>query len=459
MRNLHQGAIENQNQINSQDIVYSHNLPLSEQPEKEMKRSPRKKIIIGVSSGIVAAVVIIVVAVVVTNKKDDNDDEGTSGIKEGFFYPIDDPNNLYPCSLKNCAICYGYIRDNYCTYCKSGNFPLYSDETSLDVSECKTNTCNIGSKNKCFSCSETEEGECSKCNNGFFLPTDATSKSSCTSCSIKNCKSCSGTSSSQTCSKCEDYASPDSATSISTCTAVKGDGAKCKEIDSSKNECSSCNVGYKLDGGKCVPDYDIIIEFKTRTNNENVKLIDKYYPNVKEMVVDGLKLTKPVKSYSFESKGTHSVYYNVKEPIGGSIAGMFEGLKKMTSISFSEKFDFQGITKMDRMFYNCQNLKSVDISNIKSENVKNMNYMFYQCLELNSVDISDLEASKVTSTNSMFENCVSLNSIDISSLKNPEITGTDMFAGISSSGTIKVNSAIIEKINSLKPSSEWTITQ
>ena len=99
MRNLHQGAIENQNQINSQDIVYSHNLPLSEQPEKEMKRSPRKKIIIGVSSGIVVAVVIIVVAVVVTNKKDDNDndDEGTSGIKEGFFYPIDDPNNLYPC--------------------------------------------------------------------------------------------------------------------------------------------------------------------------------------------------------------------------------------------------------------------------------------------------------------------------------------------------------------------------
>ena len=46
MRNLNQGNIENQNQINSQDIVYSHDLPLSEQPVKEMKRSPRKKIII-----------------------------------------------------------------------------------------------------------------------------------------------------------------------------------------------------------------------------------------------------------------------------------------------------------------------------------------------------------------------------------------------------------------------------
>lgn len=46
MRNLNQGNIENQNQINSQDIVYSHDLPLSEQPVKEMKRSPRKKVII-----------------------------------------------------------------------------------------------------------------------------------------------------------------------------------------------------------------------------------------------------------------------------------------------------------------------------------------------------------------------------------------------------------------------------
>ena len=80
--------------------------------------------------------------------------------------------------------------------------------------------------------------------------------------------------------------------------------------------------------------------------------------------------------------------------------------------------------------------------------------MFYQCLELISVDISDLEASKVTSTTNMFENCVTLNSIDISSLKNSQITTTDMFTGISSSGTIKVNSAISSKISGL---SGWSI--
>ena len=56
----------------------------------------------------------------------------------------------------------------------------------------------------------------------------------------------------------------------------------------------------------------------------------------------------------------------------------------------------------------------------------------------------------------MFENCVTLNSIDISSLKNTEITVTNMFTGISNSGTIKVNSAISSKISSLLPG--WSIT-
>ena len=229
----------------------------------------------------------------------------------------------------------------------------------------------------------------------------------------------------------------------------------CKTLDTINNECTSCNDGYKFENGKCILNHHFKAIFKTRTKNEDVKLIGKYYYIVEEMTVDGKILDKTVKSFTFENKGEHIVYYKVKIPENTSLIGMFEGLKKMTSIAFSELFDFSLVKNLNRMFYNCQNLKNIDLSSINSENLEMMEYMFYQNLELGSVDLSEINATKVKDVSNMFENCISLKNIDVSNFNLTNMDTNEMFKGVPDSGTIIVNENLKAEISSLLPN--WNV--
>ena len=47
------------------------------------------------------------------------------------------------------------------------------------------------------------------------------------------------------------------------------------------------------------------------------------------------------------------------------------------------------------MFFACLNLKSLDLNNINTINVKNMTGMFYLCNSLEKLEISNLDTSNV----------------------------------------------------------------
>ena len=423
---------------------------------KSQIKVPLKKLILFGSIGfLVMIVVIIVVVVVVTKKKKDEDSEGTL-FNNGFFYPIDDQDNLHKCSLENCKECYGSIFNNTCMKCFPNSTELYTNDNIVFQCEPKSSTtkCVEGPNANCSKCNEKQD-ECLSCNSGFFLPDNLLTKLKCIECPIKNCKQCSGSTFNPSCLSCENFAIPDSEKDTKNCKVQKGDGPFCKTTDATDSECTSCNEGYNLENGKCVLNYHFRAIFKTRTKNENIKIIGKYYYIVEEMIVDGKKLEKNVKSFPFENKGEHIVYYKVKLPKDGSIIGMFEGLKQMTSISFSELFDLSSVTNMNRMFYNCQNLKNIDLSKINSENLEKVEYMFYQNLELDSIDLSEIESSKVTDASNMFENCISLKSIDISNFNSTNMEINEMFKGIPDSGTITVNENLKSEISSLLPN--WNV--
>ena len=458
-------------------------------PPLEEKTIPIKKLILFVSVGVALVSAIIAISIIVTRipKKKDPNEQGYL-VNNGYFYPSDDPNNLHKCSLPNCKECTGTISDNKCTKCFDNYTAKYIETDDTNIIKCEPkgnsppppsttepsnlsspsttepsttpppttilNVCIEGTKEKCFLCNETLE-ECLLCNPGYFLPSDSISKLTCQSCPIKNCEVCSGSSSNSICSKCEKYTIPDNVDHIKKCSVQSGEGPLCKSMNKDKSECTNCNIGYILEDGKCILNYHFKAIFKTRTKNENVKLIDKYYHNIAEMIVDGKKLANTVKTYTFENKGEHTVYYKIKSEDNSSLVGMFEGLKKMISISFSEKFNFAGIKNMNRMFYNCQSLKNIDLSNINTKNVDMMNYMFYQCIELDSIDLSEVEGENVNDISNMFENCVSVNNIDISNFTNSNIRINDIFKGIPESGTIIVNENLKNKIDSLLPN--WEI--
>ena len=64
---------------------------------------------------------------------------------------------------------------------------------------------------------------------------------------------------------------------------------------------------------------------------------------------------------------------------------------------------------MDHMFFRCESLTNIDLSNFNTENVTNMEYMFYKCKSLTNIDLSNFNTQNVTNMDSMLDGCKSLN--------------------------------------------------
>ena len=90
--------------------------------------------------------------------------------------------------------------------------------------------------------------------------------------------------------------------------------------------------------------------------------------------------------------------------------GMFYSCKSLTSLDVS-KFNTSNVTNMRRMFNNCNKLTTLDLSNFNTSNVTNMSLMFYNCNSLTSLDVSKFDTSNVTNMNSMFNDCINLTTI------------------------------------------------
>ena len=66
------------------------------------------------------------------------------------------------------------------------------------------------------------------------------------------------------------------------------------------------------------------------------------------------------------------------------------------------------------MFYNCNALTSLNVSNFKTNNVTFMSGMFEGCSALTSLNLSSFNTMKVADISSMFSGCESLTSLDVS---------------------------------------------
>ena len=63
---------------------------------------------------------------------------------------------------------------------------------------------------------------------------------------------------------------------------------------------------------------------------------------------------------------------------------------------------------MNEMFFNCDGLTSLDLSNFDTSKVTDMNGMFQDCNGLTSLDLSNFDTSNVTDMHWMFDDCFSL---------------------------------------------------
>ena len=94
----------------------------------------------------------------------------------------------------------------------------------------------------------------------------------------------------------------------------------------------------------------------------------------------------------------------------------------ITTIDFNGCINTSKVTLMDRMFYGCQALNSLDLSSFNTANVTSMQEMFNYCQALNSLDLSSFDTANVTDMSYMFDYCKALNSLDLSSFNTAKVT-------------------------------------
>lgn len=104
-------------------------------------------------------------------------------------------------------------------------------------------------------------------------------------------------------------------------------------------------------------------------------------------------------------------YLNTSEVVDMSY--MFYNCNKLTTIDVSN-FDMSKVTTTEEMFYFCEALRSLDVSNWNTSNITNMSGTFNSCIALETLDVSNWNTSKVKNMEYLFFYCSILTTLDVS---------------------------------------------
>ncbi|MCJ1980934.1 BspA family leucine-rich repeat surface protein [Lactococcus piscium] len=109
-------------------------------------------------------------------------------------------------------------------------------------------------------------------------------------------------------------------------------------------------------------------------------------------------------------------------------SGLFKYLNNLTEIEGLTYLDTSDVTDMGDMFYDCYNLKQLDLSNFNTTKVNTISYMFFFCKSLTSLDLSKFNTKTITDMRAVFLACKSLKSLDLSGFDTSKVTTMkDMF--------------------------------
>ena len=88
-------------------------------------------------------------------------------------------------------------------------------------------------------------------------------------------------------------------------------------------------------------------------------------------------------------------------------------------------FDTSLITSMEEMFDGCYNLKFLYLENFDTSNVKTFSYMLYHCQSLISININHFETKNVVDMSHMFDSCEIIEILNISNFNTKNVTNME----------------------------------
>lgn len=104
-----------------------------------------------------------------------------------------------------------------------------------------------------------------------------------------------------------------------------------------------------------------------------------------------------------------------------SLNKAFYQCKNLTSIDCS-RLDTSNVTDMANMFLYCENVKTINVSNFNTTKVTDMSRMFADCYEFSTLDLLNFDTSNVTDMSNMFSNCLKITTLDLSNFDTSNVT-------------------------------------
>ena len=99
---------------------------------------------------------------------------------------------------------------------------------------------------------------------------------------------------------------------------------------------------------------------------------------------------------------------------------MFYKCSSLKELNLSN-FNTDNVTNMSAMFYECSSLKELNLSNFNTNKVKTMNLMFGKCSKIEKLNLSNFNTNNVTDMRSMFSNCSSLEELNLSNFNTDKV--------------------------------------
>ena len=152
----------------------------------------------------------------------------------------------------------------------------------------------------------------------------------------------------------------------------------------------------------------------------------------------------------FPKSGEYTIKYDFKVKIDG-MNRLFYRCDSLVSLDLSH-FDASNVIEMDSTFRESRNLLAVNLANFDASKVTYMGGLFKYCTGLISIDLSTFKTSDaLTDIRNMFENCASLRYLNLENFytKNIDVMYY-LFAGCKSLKTLDLSSFDTENVNYMR---------
>ena len=169
-----------------------------------------------------------------------------------------------------------------------------------------------------------------------------------------------------------------------------------------------------------IKDNYIISEFVIEDNdiNENIRIINCYEEFIRKKIRKNPDLNKRNEEFKkrYYPNGKLNKDLMNEEEIKKCEISIND---KLIPFNYFHKFEEKGkykikykfknnLIRTDFMFYKCESLTNIDLSNFNTQNVTNMEYMFSWCELLTNINLSNFNAQNATNMKYMFYGCISL---------------------------------------------------